>query len=71
MFAGMATFGRRLRGRGEKLRWQPREVFRLPEDEQEVLFVREDVLSKGGAERRQPLADLGEPRLLVGRQPRA
>src|SRR3984957_8778470 len=69
MFAGMAALGRRLRGRGEKLLWQPREIFRLLEDEKEVLFVREYVLSKRGAERRQPLADLGEPRLLVRRQP--
>ena len=71
MFAGMAAFGRRLRGRGEKLLWQPREVFRLLEDKEEVLFVREHVLSERGAERRQPLADLGEPRLLVRRQARA
>src|SRR5271156_313141 len=60
MFTGMAAFGRCLRGWREKLLWKTGEIFRLLEDEEEVLFVREHVLPERSVERRQPLAALGE-----------
>ena len=63
MLAGEAALlGRRPRRRAHEI-GQAREVVLALEHERIALLVRQHVLAEAGAERRQPLVDLGEPRL--------
>ena len=60
-----ALLGRCPRRRAHEI-GQAREVVLALEHERIALLVRQHVLAEGGAERRQPLVDLGEPRLRRG-----
>ncbi len=54
-----------------KLSGRPTRSSGAVENHREGFFVGEHVLPELGAQRRQPFADRGEPRLLVGREPGA